>query len=226
MRRVKIQYVSDLHLERKVSFPRIPVRAPYLILPGDIGCPYKRNYRDFLRYCSDNYKWTGLVLGNHEYLSKDYRKTIDMARHAIRDMPNVKLLHRNTHLLEEQVLVAGCTLWTPYSITPMTIDGKRILASHLHDKDSDWLKSLIERVEYPLVVATHHLPSERLIGKKYKKYNNQKEYASNLDHLFNSKSLKAWLCGHSHDSIELYHNDVYLGLNAGDNANMERVFSL
>lgn len=69
LRRMKIQYASDLHLEfyDKSAFqPMLRPVAPILALAGDVGRPDKRTYRDFLQYCSRNWRDVFVVAGNHE----------------------------------------------------------------------------------------------------------------------------------------------------------------
>ena len=67
---MKIQFVSDIHLETrkcaKFKDILIPV-APYLALCGDIGYPTCELYEPFLEYCSLNFKEVFYVLGNHEF---------------------------------------------------------------------------------------------------------------------------------------------------------------
>lgn len=50
------QVISDCHLEllkdKTNVLPKITPQAPWLILTGDIGNPYKKNYTMFLEACS------------------------------------------------------------------------------------------------------------------------------------------------------------------------------
>lgn len=70
---VKIQYVSDIHLEThyntsKNIFEKIlKPSAPYLALCGDIGYPGTELYEPFLQYCSDNFEHIFYIAGNHEF---------------------------------------------------------------------------------------------------------------------------------------------------------------
>ncbi len=70
---MKIQYISDIHLElytnkSNLLFKNIlkPI-APYLALCGDIGYPGAPLYESFLEYCSNNFKQVFYVAGNHEF---------------------------------------------------------------------------------------------------------------------------------------------------------------
>jgi len=70
---VKIQYVSDIHLEThhntsKSIFEKIlKPSAPYLALCGDIGYPGTQLYEPFLEYCSKNFEHVFYIAGNHEF---------------------------------------------------------------------------------------------------------------------------------------------------------------
>lgn len=70
---IKIQYVSDIHLEThhntsKTIFEKIlKPSAPYLALCGDIGYPGAQLYEPFLKYCSESFEQVFYIAGNHEY---------------------------------------------------------------------------------------------------------------------------------------------------------------
>jgi predicted MPP superfamily phosphohydrolase len=89
---MKIQYVSDIHLETrpntsKPNFKDIlyPV-APYLALCGDIGNPLTPNYEEFLKYCSENFELVFYVLGNHEYYNSYKVEKLLKTRKFITDL--------------------------------------------------------------------------------------------------------------------------------------------
>ena len=79
---MKFQYLSDLHLEfpsnKKWVKKNIKPIGDYLLIAGDTGYLTNsrknhiyENYCDsFLKYCSDNWKQTILIPGNHEYYGK------------------------------------------------------------------------------------------------------------------------------------------------------------
>ena len=70
--RMKIKYLSDLHLEKKsLVYAKECVRniskCDVLALVGDIGNPRDDNYRYFLESINKKFPKTYLVAGNHEY---------------------------------------------------------------------------------------------------------------------------------------------------------------
>ena len=131
-RRLRIQYASDLHLELydKSAFqPMLRPVAPLLALAGDIGRPDKRTYRDFLQYCSRNWRNVFVVAGNHElYNSRhvgNWRHmsdgSVETAQQRLTACDAIAGEFHNVHFLNrgridcDGVAVLGCTLWTDLS---------------------------------------------------------------------------------------------------------------
>jgi hypothetical protein len=46
---MKLQYISDIHLEFFQVHPRFKVCAPNLVLAGDIGYPKSSIYKEFIK---------------------------------------------------------------------------------------------------------------------------------------------------------------------------------
>jgi hypothetical protein len=124
LRRLRIQYASDLHLEIGTHFvgPALlkPV-APILVLAGDIGRPDKQSYHDIMKYCSRSWASVIIVAGNHEFYNTQpthpTRKsdTVDerlaLIRSTVAEFPNVHFLERERMDIQG-VAFLGCTLWT------------------------------------------------------------------------------------------------------------------
>jgi len=130
IRRMLIQYASDLHLEMRQSWSKIlkPV-APILVLAGDIGDPTSQDYRSFLDWCGSQWKATFIVAGNHEFYNSSscykWKHLVHVDTHAERlaecrrvaDM----VVTRNVHFLQQRrvdldgVAFLGATLWTDLS---------------------------------------------------------------------------------------------------------------
>ncbi|CAM3785196.1 metallophosphoesterase [Bordetella bronchialis] len=118
--RMKIQLLSDLHLETNADF--IPTPAPdadLLILAGDIGS-YQHGSRladdDFgLRRFSPRDRWPVPVVylpGNHEYDARDFDATHDSLR-AWCERLGIQWLERET-LAIDGIRFIGTTLWTDF----------------------------------------------------------------------------------------------------------------
>lgn len=72
---MRIQVLSDIHLEEKAQIPSILPMSDTLFLAGDIGVLGNNLYESFINYCSKGWDIVFYVLGNHELYSKD--KSID-----------------------------------------------------------------------------------------------------------------------------------------------------
>lgn len=72
--RVRIQIMSDLHLEFGRSYESFSFKptAPYLALLGDIGRTIDEPYFAFLGMLLTNYDKVFLVMGNHEGYGSSY----------------------------------------------------------------------------------------------------------------------------------------------------------
>jgi hypothetical protein len=231
VRRLRIQYASDLHLEFHDNFvgPALlkPV-APVLALAGDIGNPYRREYRDFLAYCSHNWDAVFVVAGNHEFYNKrDIKpirnpRTVSQTVAAIRDTVSE---FSNVHFLDRArvdrcgVAFLGCTLWTDTSINPplaaaaMT-DYRRItedgvcpitpaVTTAWHRRDRAWLADAIATCAdkgVPAVVLTHHLPSYAFVASRYASSPINFCFASRCDDLLRPP-VRAWIAGHTHSAV-------------------------
>lgn len=191
----RLQILSDIHLERKVAFPKIRPIGKYLILAGDVGDPKKDNYRDFFSYCSDNWEKTFYVPGNHEYgcfvkkinSSHFTKKDVELTDEhimAVLKFSNVVFLN-SKKIIEKDLSIVGTTLWTP-KVHPI-----------FYQQALDFLKGTKGDI-----VITHHLPIKELIHPMYIKNPTIDRYYSELDcNIY--KHVKYWFCGHSHSSIFL-----------------------
>jgi predicted phosphodiesterase len=132
---MKIQIVSDLHLE----FADITIQnagdTDVLILSGDIMVASKVNkpeseygirFRDFLKRVSSEFHHVVYVAGNHEfYDSGKFFAGIDELREACAVHSNIYFLERDTKVINDVVFVGG-TLWTDMNkFDPLTLHAVR-----------------------------------------------------------------------------------------------------
>ena len=200
---MRLQYVSDIHLERLCKIPELKQVGSYLALIGDIGDPYKSNYTEFLTYTSYHYEHVFLVSGNHEYwTNKSISSTDNRIYQITSKLPNVTYLN-NKFIQLGNYYVVGSTLWTPASQP---------------DGNDKAIKFLIDSLtnNRQKIVLTHYIPSYSLNSDNYKqpRYKNAlKYYCNELDNLI-QKPIKHWLCGHSHCNIDMNINGVHCAINA------------
>ena len=225
----RFQYISDLHLEMRKIIPNIPVIAKDMILAGDIGNPFHNNYEQYLRMCSDKYENTYVVSGNHEYWNENGIDATDEKINDIASKLNNVYYMNNRKIETENFCILGCTLWSNLLNIPSeenigkigddiniknngTIIGTSGL-QELHDNDVLWLTKTLVSCEKPTVVITHHLPTFKLMHRKYAKSTYLDRYYTNLEHLIRFP-ISTLIGGHSHCSMKININDVFLAINA------------
>jgi hypothetical protein len=124
---MKIQYISDIHLEFETNpkFDKIVVpNAPYLALCGDIGHPSSETFKQFIEYCSKGWTHVFYVTGNHDYYNKihtrwKYKQPKSMEQ-IENDIEELFKNYTNVHFLQKKsfqipnsdYVILGCTLWT------------------------------------------------------------------------------------------------------------------
>jgi hypothetical protein len=116
LNRMKIQLISDLHLEYlgTSQFERlITPSAPILIMAGDISTHNYKYLSSFLQWVSQHFETTLWILGNHEYYDRTQMMTMPMIGSKLR-----RMCPSNVHLLDNQsidlggVAFIGTTLWS------------------------------------------------------------------------------------------------------------------
>jgi predicted phosphodiesterase len=225
---VKIQIISDLHLEFMKKLPKFlkyfkDKDAEYLFLAGDIGYPKHPNYNkgifyQFICWCTDNYKKVFYVMGNHEAYQTDMTQVVESIRKISEEKPNFIFLEKGIVSNLESYKVVGCTLWSDidkeayYKMNDrhnIKINGQyleRIDLIKMHKEDKLWLEI---NVDSNTIVMTHHLPSFDLIHndfrtKEFEIYNSA--YASNLDEII--YHAKLWIYGHTHKASDIMFDGI------------------
>jgi predicted phosphodiesterase len=242
--RIRIQFVSDIHLEMMRTGYFDPSRiiqageAEFLALCGDIGYPEDAILEEFLRFCSTNYRKVFWVPGNHEFYSP-HRMTIQekfkKMESLCRTFPNIILMNQTAvNIAGTPLRIIGCPLWTHIPEDAVSraekymndfrliykTETQRITVDDLnawHRADRAWIESEIRAAEesgQELVVLTHHLPTQRLVHKKYEGHPLNVCFATSLDSIIRFP-IRAWLCGHSHTANEARVNSVLCALNPG-----------
>ncbi len=132
---MRVQLVSDLHLEFADINIQNQNNADVLILSGDIMVASKVNlpnseygirFRDFLKRCSFQFPHVVYVAGNHEFYSDGkFFAGLDELRTACAVHDNVYFLERDMKIIDDIVFVGG-TLWTDMNkYDPLTLHATR-----------------------------------------------------------------------------------------------------
>jgi Icc-related predicted phosphoesterase len=241
---MKITVVSDLHIDfADMTLPGGDV----LILSGDV-CEAKsvkramynpdyvtlpterpdrradRFYRFFEEECSQKYRETIYVMGNHEHYHFKYHKTY---QHLLENLPaNVTLLQDQTYDIDDVTFV-GTTLWTDMNrYDPMTLahmksmmsdyryitmfdevrnlyhklDPKRTAADHKRSRE--YIQQVVQTdPNRKYVVVTHHAPSERSVHDQYKNDTlmNGAYFSELSDFIESHPQIVLWTHGHMHN---------------------------
>jgi hypothetical protein len=170
---VRVQILSDLHLEIPLTLERCPALSEYkrdpdasiLALLGDIGDPlptqYRpQTYRTFIYEQAELFDYVLLIAGNHEYYHHTLPQANQAIEHVCREAPRNNVVFLNQSAFDYQgVRFLGCTLWVPMSGPPTsgTNDFKAIkqpngswitweYTNQIHCEQQAWLQQQIEEL--------------------------------------------------------------------------------
>jgi predicted phosphodiesterase len=237
---MKIQLLSDLHMEHSNYKLEVSPQADVLVLAGDIA-----NFSNFQAYYDmlDSITIPIIaVMGNHEFYP-DYRHEV-----GLYTMPQIKELLRkkfeakpNFHLLDNECFTIGdfkfigSTLWSGLKLNEATPEQlkreKMVIENSINDfkvvadfsiekmleenkKAEEFIFSEINS-DYRNIVVTHFPPHKSCVHDRYKGNNLSilnSYFVNNIeDEKF--KGIEAWLFGHTHTSFKLTVEDTKLYCN-------------
>lgn len=233
MPRVRIRYLSDLHIEftdyKPDSLPS--VGEDFVVLAGDIG-EGLRGIAWAQRVLKD--RRVVYVLGNHEFYGKNFVQFVGEAR-AFAANSNVSLLECD-QVEVAGLRVLGCTLWTDFLLyghrerPEMMRHAMRYMADYSEirsprgggliasetldrcEKSAAWLRKALRAKDRPTLVVTHHAPSAQNANPDFEGQPSNAAFHSNFDELIASPCL-AWIHGHTHHSARTTINGVPLVTN-------------
>lgn len=216
---MKIQVISDLHLEHGAPFKFIKAEgADVLVLAGDIdsfdlALP-------FIKECASILP-TIMILGNHEPMGHSIEETVDFWESV--NIDNFHFLNNKTVEING-VHFIGSTLWSDlsadpinsFSITKTVADFKMIWdKDHInnvsisdlqreHDVAKSFIINELHKGYDKIVVVTHHLPTYQSISPKYINSSMNAAFVTNMDHIISSYSydIDLWIHGHTHDCFD------------------------
>lgn len=237
------QLFSDIHLEiiksnkldmiMENNIPLIRPKAPILILDGDIGKLSEDKFKEFIKYCSDNWVHVLYVLGNHEYYSShSYEVMNSRYREFFASFPNVHLLD-NSSIEINGYIFYGFTAWTEplfsnASVASQYINdynfikgkgGKKITIEEIRDLSIEGItkfKEFITSTESTNIIVITHFPplregtsdpsySGNMLNGYFTWDNLLKQ--NNIGMRYASK-IKCWCSGHTHWSYDFIRNGV------------------
>lgn len=215
---LKIQYVSDLHLEFPVNKKYIkkhPLQpsGDILVLAGDIvPFTFIDDNKDFFSYVADHFQTSYWLPGNHEYYHYDIATKCGVIHEKIRS--NVSLVN-NVSVNHNGVDIFFSTLWSQISVAHqwhierslndfhlIKFNGLSFTPEHYNALHHDCL-SFIKQTVYnstaeQLVIFSHHCPTFLNYPPKYKGDALNEAFATELYDFIESSSIAYWVYGHHH----------------------------
>ncbi len=221
---MKIQYMSDLHLEFKenskfLKHNYFPVTGDILVLAGDI---FYLNDKiapscNFWKWTSENYRQVLIVPGNHEYYN--YGDVME------RGLQWKWMFKGNVGFYQNQVVRIDdtdfilSTLWSKIDpkneyfvwkgmndFRQIKYEGKLLQPedyNRLHTFCLDFIqKSVAESKAKNIVVVTHHLPTRKAVAAEHLNSVINSAFATELDSFISESRINYWIYGHSHTNID------------------------
>jgi Icc-related predicted phosphoesterase len=210
---MKLQFMSDLHIDHYNHFFEIQPVAPNLALIGDIAQSYTPKMYKFLDSISSEFERVFFIPGNHEYYGSYIDHTDVYLQDLCKDL-DIEFLQKKT-VEVDGVLISGCTLWshaTPSGFHKTNderwiknFDQEKMVAEHKQHL-AFLEQELHKNRKKPHVVLTHYAPMFEMNGI-WQNGENNCMFATDLKYLF-QHPLKYWLCGHVHQNLTNYHNGI------------------
>jgi hypothetical protein len=146
---MKIQVISDLHMEFRAPPLIENLGSTVLLLGGDIAVaehiyrhprgPLPNNaenahkaqcYRDFWQHVNHNWAQVIYVAGNHEHYHGRWDRTIDLLKQEMQHYPNIAVCDQDRVVVED-VTFLGVSLWTDFNNRdPLTL---QVAHTAMHD---------------------------------------------------------------------------------------------
>ena len=221
---MKIQYMSDLHLEltdnsRYIKHNEFPVTGDVLVLTGDIF--YLRNdvapLGKFWKWASANYRQVLIVPGNHDYYGRydvmtkgmqwswKFKENVGYYQNQVVRIDNIDFvlstLWSNISPQDEYFVWKGLNDFyqTLYNGHRLTVDDY----NRMHQFCLDFIKrSVAESTAEKIVVVTHHLPTRQVVAPQHQDSLINSAFATELGDFIANSRIDAWIYGHSHTNID------------------------
>jgi predicted phosphodiesterase len=217
---VKLQLLSDLHLETESFDPEPAPGAELLVLAGDIDSSWA-GYERFAGWPVP----VLVVVGNHEFDGRDFHAALAGMRELCRRL-NFTMLERESKILTDsqgqRVRVLGTTRWSDFDLFGATQRARaeraaeyflRLMASTRDGQTFDatavrkealvcraWLESELALMPQgrwdKTLVVTHFAPSIRSADPRYGQQPGTASFCNDDDDLIERADL--WLHGHLH----------------------------
>lgn len=223
---MKLQVLSDLHIEARNAIPPLAAGADVVVLAGDLA-PW---HPPILQAMAEQWRAASHILyvpGNHEF----YRGEINTVRTALATdcrALGIELLDRRA-LTIDGIRFIGATLWTDFQLNGIADQPRAraiaqramsdfvglirhdaalfspVESERCHAADRAFIERELEAAGNAgevAVVITHHAPTPRSVRPWYRGNPLNPAFASDLEALIARYQPPLWIHGHMHDSID------------------------
>ena len=240
---MKIQYVSDLHLEHEDMAFRVNKEADVIVLAGDItNANHLDKFENVMK--SINGKKTFYVFGNHEHYGNWIENVPGIwERYIGTKYPNLTILKDTQEEYNGHLFVGGI-LWSSFDLygTPKesmeharmgisdfvairhgagTLHPVTLIGWHNHTLSA--IHKAVISAKLPVVVVTHFLPSEKSVSPRWGKNPINPYFASNCEYYMDG--VKLWIHGHTHECFDYNIKDTRIVCNPRGYGNENPKFS-
>lgn len=220
---MKFFVLSDIHLEMYDKYPGIDHfinieqvdKQMSICLCGDIGDPFSDEYKTFLNDCSFLFLYVFIIAGNHEYYNSSLIEVVKQIKLVCNSNANIVFLNNSSFdIPNTNIRILGTTLWTSY-ISSQIYDIRYSIADYkyikdwsvsknleLHRQSMNFIKSQMNK-EKSIIVMSHHAPLLACGNPKYENSRISSAFKNDLETFIieNTKTIKAWMYGHDHYSM-------------------------
>jgi predicted phosphodiesterase len=233
---MKIQVLSDLHLEFQPYTLKLQKDADVLVLAGDI-CPPKLvgRMKHILGRLNKDIPVI-YITGNHEYYGSQFDAVNDFWEDFAKNTPNFHFLNNKTLVLGGYQFV-GSTLWTNFDLVrssglPLDIFKTRVpfaindfmairhgdglfTPDHCIDLNvaaRKFIKESVDGYDGKSVVVTHFCPHPKSIHENFMDSKLNCYFTCDCSEIFQPK-IPLWLHGHTHEVMDYMLGDTHVVCN-------------
>mgnify|MGYP002624729395 CR=1 FL=1 len=221
---MKIQFVSDLHLEladnsRYLQQHPLPVTGDVLLLAGDTIYLEQEHLmkHPFWQWASEHYERVIAVSGNHEYYAFYDLATVNPSRRW-ELFPNVHIYSNTVEHLWSDIDIICSTLWAhidlpnAYYTEQYVSDFHRIVYNNHrltatdfnreHDRCVAFIKESVAASHAKIkLVLTHHVPSPLVMSDEFAGSRINGAFVADLTEFIKHSDIDFWIFGHSHRTL-------------------------
>lgn len=212
---MKIQYLSDLHLEfpkNSEYIKRNPIKkkADILIMAGDIMNAKNPN-EAFLDHISKTFEKVFWVPGNHEFYG---HYLPDEITYNINYRENINLVNNISETIEGNLFIFS-TMWTKLDLIEsfffqQSLSDFNVIKNltptkynYLHEKSMEFIASELNKENPNKIVVTHHVPTFIHRNKSHNNGLDAAFYVENFNLIYDTKPTY-WVYGHNHYNINQF----------------------